>query len=139
MNLIARLNNTADKALSKLVGQSTARAACNPYWGDLLLPQPGDLPRRPRQVPPLHHVGLLDLLHGIRRLLLTRWGRAVTLRSPPVPAQRLLPRVSSFYSTLTPPTDRQNPLIARRDSPAISTHRRSAGQPSTVHTSSDYA
>ncbi|GAA4915102.1 hypothetical protein LX16_4239 [Stackebrandtia albiflava] len=32
MTLVNRIHRVADKALSKLVGESTAKAACAPYW-----------------------------------------------------------------------------------------------------------
>lgn len=32
MRLITQLNRIADRALAKLTGQSTAAAACAPYW-----------------------------------------------------------------------------------------------------------
>lgn len=40
MKLIAFVNSSADKALTKLVGKSTASASCNPYWETYCSPNP---------------------------------------------------------------------------------------------------
>lgn|GEM_PF-6462649 len=32
MKIIGRINHLADKALAKLTGESTASAACSPFW-----------------------------------------------------------------------------------------------------------